>query len=135
MVDKALQQQMAYYARRELGLCVRCGQNLEPGSIHVLCNSCKEKYRAQGESPERREWRRQYMKDYRDEIDAMCGRIALAVQKLLDAGELNVPDRLAKSTHKCWGCYWGTWCGDRFFCPIYETCIKEPTRREVTTES
>jgi len=27
--------------------------------------------------------------------------------------------------HKCWRCMWAAWCGDRFFCPLAVTCIRE----------
>ena len=82
---------------------------------------------------ERREWRRQYQKDYREEIDNMCKRLAVVARRIMEgeAEELVVPDRTAPSGHKCWHCFWATWCGDRFFCPLYETCIKKPTNREV----
>ena len=32
--------------------------------------------------------------------------------------------------HKCWGCHWGTWCGDRFFCLLAFTCVKEKMKTE-----
>ena len=83
---------------------------------------------------ERREWRKQYQKDYREEIDIMCKRIAVAAQRFMDgdvSDELTSDYRETPAKHKCWRCFWATWCGDRFFCPIYETCIKEPVHREV----
>lgn len=33
--------------------------------------------------------------------------------------------RSIPADHKCWGCMWATWCGDRFFCPLAFTCIRE----------
>lgn len=127
-------EQRTYYARRELGLCVKCGMDVEEQGKYKLCAACREKYRQRAELPEKREWRKQYQKDYREEIAAMCERIALAVQKLIDAEELRMPDRSAPAGHKCWHCFWANWCGDRFFCPIYETCIKEPIHREVVND-
>lgn len=130
-----LQQQRTYYARKELGLCVKCGMDVAGDGKHVLCAACAEKRRVHMENPEKREWRKQYMKDYRDEINAMCKRIAAAAQHFIEADELNSPDRTAPSGHKCWHCFWAAWCGDRFFCPIYETCIKEHVHREVLDAS
>ena len=33
--------------------------------------------------------------------------------------------RSIPADHKCWGCMWATWCGDKFFCPLAFTCIRE----------
>lgn len=107
-----------------------CGRT---GQVQALC-SVPGEIRQRAELPEKREWRKQYQKDYREEIATMCERIALAVQKLIDAEELRTADRSAPAGHKCWRCFWANWCGDRFFCPIYETCIKEPIRLEVVND-
>ena len=32
--------------------------------------------------------------------------------------------------HKCWRCHWATWCGDRFFCPLAFTCVREKLKVE-----
>ncbi len=84
---------------------------------------------------DRREWRKQYQKDYRQEIDNMCKRLAVMARRFMEgeAEELDVPDRTAPANHKCWRCFWATWCGDRFFCPLYEVCIKK--RREEANDS
>ena len=131
-MDDALRQEQRYYARRELGLCVKCGMDIEEPGKYKLCAPCREKYRKRAEVPERRAWRKKYQKEYREEIDQMCTRIAIAVQQLVDAEDLNLPGYSVESSHRCWGCFWGTWCGDRFFCPIYETCIKAAVKREVS---
>ncbi len=134
-MDDRSEQQRTYYARKELGLCVVCGMESAEEGKRVLCAECAEKYRESMEEDEHREWRKQYQKDCREEINAMCKRIAAAAQHFIEADELNSPDRAAPSGHKCWRCFWATWCGDRFFCPIYETCIKEHIRREVLDAS
>ena len=133
-MDDALRQERKYYARRELGLCVKCGLNVEENGKYKLCASCRETYRKRAELPEKREWRKKYQKDYRETIDRMCRSIAIVAQTLLAGDTLNTPDRSVPENHKCWHCYWATWCGDRFFCPIYETCIKESVRREVAND-
>lgn len=85
---------------------------------------------------DRREWRRQYQKDYRQDIDNMCKRLAVVARRFMEGeieAELDVPDRTAPADHKCWHCTWATWCGDRFFCPLYEVCIKK--HREEANDS
>lgn len=131
-MDDALRQERVYYARRELGLCVKCGMDIEEPGKYKLCAKCREVYRKRAEEPERREWRKQYQKDYREAIERMCKNIARMAQMLMVSDDLRTPDRSAPPDHKCWKCFWATWCGDRFFCPLYETCIKSPPKREGT---
>lgn len=34
-------------------------------------------------------------------------------------------------THKCWGCEWGKFLGDRFFCPFpYGVCMKDEANKK-----
>lgn len=53
----------------------------------------------------------------------MMARYALG---RVSAGDELKSDRMSiPENHKCWGCMWATWCGDRFFCPLAFTCIRE----------
>ena len=124
-MDDALLRQRTYYARLELGLCTKCGMEREENSKYKLCAACRDRYREHQQQPERREWRKQYQKEYREEIKAMCTRIAMAVQQLIGGQELKSNQYNIDSAHKCWHCHWATWCGDRFFCPLAFTCIRE----------
>lgn len=132
-MDSTITQQRLYYARRELGLCVKCGTAVEE-TKYKCCESCRQRYRTLAERAWSKERRSEYQKNYREEIDRMCSRIAVAVQQLIVAEEINLPKYNLSSNHKCFGCYWGTWCGDRFFCPLYETCIRTFVKREVIND-
>lgn len=132
-MDDALRQERVYYARRELGLCVKCGMDIEEPGKYKLCAKCREVYRKHAADPDKREMRRQYQKEYKEKIDIMCKNIARMAHMLMATGDLKTPDRSVPENHKCWKCFWATWCGDRFFCPLYGSCIKSPTKREVST--
>ena len=128
-MDSTITQQRLYYARRELGLCVKCGAAVEE-TKYKCCESCRQRYRTFAERAWSKDRRREYQKNYREEIERMCTRIAIAVQQLIAAEELvNVSYKAVDADHKCWGCQWATWCGDRFFCPLYGNCSKSNEKK------
>ena len=130
---KETQDNTIYYARRELGLCVICGMDVDDPSLYDLCAECRN---AQGtqDSPEKdREWRRNYQRNYRQDIKNTLHRIALAAQKLSEVTELKTTRTGIPYDHKCWNCVWSRWHDDRFFCPLVG-CVKGPMKREATIE-
>ena len=133
-MDDALKKQQIYYARRELGLCVKCGMNVENPEKYVTCAACREIARTRKYSEEKREFRKEYMRQYRDELKATMHRISQSVQKLMDAKELSVKHDEIPKNHKCWTCVWSRWHGDRFFCPLVG-CIKGPMKQEAPIEN
>lgn len=133
-MDDALRHQRTYYARRELGLCVKCGKQVEQPEKYAVCATCREKARLRLEPEEKREFRKEYMRQYRDDLKATMHRISQAVQKLMDAKELSVKHDEVSKNHKCWTCVWSRWHGDRFFCPLVG-CVKQPMKTEVINEN
>lgn len=124
-MNKAMQQQRTYYARKELGLCVRCGMNIDNPGKYVMCEECRAKAKARMD-PETREWRREYQRKYREDVKEVITRISLAAQSLMEASELKSQYHTVSAEHKCWTCVWSRWHGDRFFCPLVG-CVKGGT--------
>lgn len=123
--------QRKYYARQELGLCTKCGTVLPSEYKYKKCDKCREKEKIwiQDNLEEVTQYRREYWRKYREEIDAAMHRVALAAQRLIGPQELTVQKPSMPERHKCLNCIWGTWCGDRFFCPLVG-CVKKPTKQE-----
>ena len=64
-------------------------------------------------------------------IDKTINKLAIYAQERMQPVYELKSDRCdIPADHKCWGCYWATWCGDRFFCPLAFTCVKEKTKTE-----
>ena len=122
-MDHALKGSRAYYARRELGLCVKCGGYVEDSERYVTCETCREKMRISQSGREKTEWRREYMRKYRAKERKTIEIIAQKIQALVPADDLKSDRGEIPEDHKCWYCEWARWHGDRFFCPLTD-CIK-----------
>lgn len=133
-MSSALEKQRIYYARRELGLCVRCGINLDKPGQYVNCAECREKVRNRRKDANLTEWRREYMREYRANTKDAVEKLALIVQKIKQPSDLTVRLKPIPEGHKCWNCVWARWHGDRFFCPLVG-CVKGPTKQEVAIEN
>jgi predicted metal-dependent hydrolase len=133
-MDPEVRKQQLYYARRELGLCVECGMDVDDPEKFVMCRSCRTKQHDYSSTDEIRAWRREYQRAYREELKKTLERIAVEVQKLSGAKELESDRKRISSTHKCWGCVWSRWHGDRFFCPLVG-CVKTKPKTEVQSEN
>lgn len=133
-MDPQVRKQQLYYARRELGLCVKCGMDVENPEKYVMCSACREKQRGLFNTEEMRTYRRNYQRNYREEVKHTLERIAIEVQKLSAAKNLRSDRKDIPKDHKCWDCVWGRWHGDRFFCPLVG-CIKGPMKQEAAIEN
>lgn len=133
-MDPDIRKQQLYNARRELGLCVRCGMNVEEPEKYVVCSECREDRRLYYSTNEKREWRREYQRAYREELKHTLERIAIEVQKLTGAYKLKSDRREIPREHKCWGCVWSRYHGDRFYCPLVG-CVKGPMKQEAAIEN
>lgn len=60
---------------------------------------------------------------------------AYAQERMQPVYELNSDRCSIPADHKCWSCMWATWCGDRFFCPLVFTCIREKTEVQNAAEA
>lgn len=123
--------QRTYYARKELGICVNCGMDVEEPGKFVMCAACREKQRQRNDTDEMRTWRRKYQREYRA-MDAkrVLERIAIEVRKLTsNNGDLRSARKDIPKDHKCWDCVWSRHHGDRFFCPLVG-CVKGPMKQE-----
>ena len=129
MTDSEIMKRRTYYARRELGLCVKCGMEVEEPAQYVLCAACREKAHLNNTTEEMRAWRRQYQRTYREELKHTLERIAIEVQKLSGVYKLKSDRMEIQREHKCWGCVWSRFHGDRFFCPLVG-CVKGPMKQE-----
>lgn len=93
--------------RERMGLCTNCG-GMKSNPHWKQCEKCREK--------ERNRLREKLIASY---------TIELHPNKPPKPKEIN-------SKHKCWNCEWGTFLGDRFFCPFVEgTCAKDETTFKV----
>lgn len=131
MTEQNLRSAQRYYARRELGLCVRCGGYIADSDRYVTCDTCREKVRINQSSREKTEWRREYMRQYRAKEKHAIKTIAEKVIRLMDmtAGDLKSDRQSVASDHKCWSCEWSKFHGDRFFCPLVG-CVKDGGKNE-----
>lgn len=127
MAEQTLIRSQQYYARRELGLCTRCGAYMPNNEYYITCEECRRKARKYESRSEQKEWRREYMRMWRAKEKAMLEQIAKAVQKLAPTDELKSDRREVPPEHKCWQCEWGRFHEDRFFCPLVG-CVKENRR-------
>lgn len=130
-MDKALRQQRLYYARRELGLCVKCGMPAEYRNNHkyTQCADCRRKARERWQGLDKKEYSREYMRKYQEDSKRVVQKLAIMTQNLLAPKDLFVQRKAIPDDHKCWNCVWSRWHGDRFFCPLVG-CVKEPMKRE-----
>ena len=133
-MDLGVRKQQLYYTRRELGLCVECGMDVDDPEKFVMCRSFRTKQHDYNSADETRAWRREYQRAYREELKKTLERIAVEVQRLSGVKELKSDRKQVSSAHKCWGCVWGRWHDDRFFCPLVG-CIKEPMKQEAAIEN
>lgn len=79
-----------------MGLCTNCG-GLRIDPKYDMCHRCREQIR-----------------------DAKIRK------KFGDGVKKPKKHREVSPKHKCWGCVWGTFIGDGFYCPRVEgTCVKE----------
>lgn len=91
---------MAIKERRDqwerMGLCTNCGRmKLEPQ--YAWCSRCRAK--------EREKKRRAMLEQMKVVLIPRYAEIS--------------------KDHKCWYCEWKRFEGDRFFCPLVGTCVKE----------
>lgn len=123
-LDDAAYKKRLYYARKELGLCVKCAMTLsnEEKGKYITCAACREKQMKNAA------WKKAYRQKYREECRAMIERISIAVQRMIEPDELTVKSNGIPAGHRCWKCEWGSFCGDRFFCPIYGCCVRRGER-------
>lgn len=105
--EKARAEKRELYARRkDMGVCVYCG-GLIDNTQYSSCDKC------------RAEWRERNAL-YRENL-----------RKLRDKCEVVVPEvKEVPEDHKCWTCVWSRFEGDRFFCPLVGTCVKDEAKQE-----
>jgi hypothetical protein len=122
-LDDTAYQKRLYYARKELGLCVKCGMTLDArrSGRHVMCAECNERQRKNTEYRKAKQ---------SEECRAVVERISIAVQKMIQPEELSIKIQEIPMRHRCWKCEWSTFCGDRFFCPIYGCCVRRGERMD-----
>lgn len=135
-MDEKIKRQQVYYARRELGLCVKCGVEIEhsEGKTYAMCSECREKAKKAQAISEMREYRRRYMKEYRKK-EKLIEKSELTMCKTKSSAEKSLSSlrREIPEDHKCWNCVWSKWHGDRFFCPLIG-CVKGPMKQEEQNE-
>lgn len=87
--------------RRKMGLCIKCGC-MNDNPEYSICEKCRAE-------------RREYL--------AKLKKIKECTEQVQEAPH-DIPEN-----HKCWGCVWSKFEGDRFFCPFPEgICAKENMR-------
>ena len=92
--------------RKAMGICVRCSGMID-NPQYAMCSKCLAK-------------RREESANYRDKL-----------KKLREKCEVVVPETEEISEdHKCWTCVWSRFEGDRFFCPLVGTCVKDEAKQE-----
>lgn len=126
-MEQSVRSAQKYYMRRELGLCVKCGGYIENSERYVTCTTCREKARLDQSGRNKTEWRREYMRQYREKERRAIKTLAIKAQQLLPPVPLKSTKVEIPADHKCWNCEWSKFHGDRFFCPLVG-CVKEASR-------
>ena len=88
--------------RRAMGICIYCSGMIDAPQ-YSLCEKCRAKKREENAI-------------YRESLRKLHEKCFEPIPE----EEKRIPE-----DHKCWTCVWSRFEGDRFFCPIIGTCVKE----------